>query len=209
VAILTLPVGLIIGFLVALAQQSEEKPLRLAAGVFTTIFRGLPELLTLFIIYYGIQILLQTALAYVGYTGRIEINAFAAGMIALSIVFSAYCSEVLLSAFRAIPKGQYEAGDALGFHRARTMRLIILPQLIRISLPNLGNLWMNLLKDTSYVSVIGLADIIRQTGLAVRATKEPFFFYLVACSLYLTLAVISSAGLFYLDRWAKRAEFRR
>jgi polar amino acid transport system permease protein len=89
------------------------------------------------------------------------------------------------------------------------MRLIILPQLIRISLPNLGNLWMNLLKDTSYVSVIGLADIIRQTGLAVRATKEPFFFYLVACALYLTLAVISSAGLFYLDRWAKRAEFRR
>ncbi|MBB4569762.1 ABC transporter permease [Rhizobium leucaenae] len=209
VAVLTLPLGLIIGFLVALAQQSEEKSLRLAAGVFTTIFRGLPELLTLFIIYYGIQILLQTALAYVGYTGQVEINAFAAGMVALSIVFSAYCSEVLLSAFRAIPKGQYEAGDALGFHRARTMRLIILPQLIRISLPNLGNLWMNLLKDTSYVSVIGLADIIRQTGLAVRATKEPFFFYLVACGLYLALAIISSAGLLYLDRWAKRAEFRR
>ncbi|AYG59376.1 ABC transporter permease [Rhizobium jaguaris] len=209
IAVLTLPVGLVIGFLVALAQQSEENSLRLAAGVFTTIFRGLPELLTLFIIYYGIQILLQTALAYVGYTGQVEINAFVAGMVALSIVFSAYCSEVLLSAFRAIPKGQYEAGDALGFHRARTMRLIILPQLIRISLPNLGNLWMNLLKDTSYVSVIGLADIIRQTGLAVRATKDPFRFYLVACALYLVLAIISSAGLSYLDRWAKRAEFRR
>ncbi|NTF42244.1 ABC transporter permease [Rhizobium sp. AC27/96] len=209
VAILTLPFGLVIGFCVALAQQSEEKSLRLAAGVFTTIFRGLPELLTLFIIYYGAQIVLQLALAHVGYDGPVEINAFAAGMVALAIVFSAYCSEVLLSAFRAIPKGQYEAGDALGFHRARTMRLIILPQLIRISLPNLGNLWMNLLKDTSYVSVIGLADIIRQTGLAVRSTKEPFLFYSIACLLYLVLAIISSAGLSYLDRWAKRAEFRR
>lgn len=209
VAILTLPFGVVIGFCVALAQQSEEKSLRLAAGVFTTIFRGLPELLTLFIIYYGTQILLQLALARIGYDGPVEINAFAAGMVALAIVFSAYCSEVLLSAFRAIPKGQYEAGDALGFHRARTMRLIILPQLIRISLPNLGNLWMNLLKDTSYVSVIGLADIIRQTGLAVRSTKEPFFFYSIACLLYLVLAIISSAGLSYLDRWAKRAEFRR
>lgn len=208
-SLLTLPLGLIIGFLVALAQQSEERSLRLAAGVFTTIFRGLPELLTLFIIYYGAPILLQTVLAQMGYDGRLEINPFIAGMIALSIVFSAYCSEVLLSAFRAIPKGQYEAGDALGFHRVRTMRLIILPQLIRISLPSLGNLWMNLLKDTSYVSIIGLADIIRQTGLAVRSTKEPFFFYSIACLLYLTLAIISSGGLSYLDRWAKRAEFRR
>ncbi len=209
VSVLTLPLGVIIGFFVALAQQSEERPLRLAAGVFTTIFRGLPELLTLFIIYYGMQILLQSLLAKFGYNGPVEINAFAAGMVALAIVFSAYCSEVLLSAFKAIPKGQYEAGDALGFHRARTMRLIIVPQLVRISLPNLGNLWMNLLKDTSYVSIIGLADIIRQTGIAVRATKAPFTFYSIACLFYLTLAVISSVGLFYLDRWAKRAEVHR
>lgn len=209
IAVLTLPLGLIIGFIVALAQQSQEKSLRLAAGVFTTIFRGLPELLTLFIIYYGMQILIQSALSSMGYDGQVEINAFIAGMIALSIVFSAYCSEVLLSAFKAIPQGQYDAGDALGFHRAGTMRLIVLPQLIRIALPNLGNLWMNLLKDTSYVSIIGLTDIIRQTGIAVRATKAPFFFYSIACLLYLTLAVLSSIGLFYLDRWARRAEVRR
>ncbi|MGO4436101.1 ABC transporter permease [Rhizobium sp. RAF56] len=209
VALATLPVGLSIGFLVALAQQSEERSLRTAAGIFTTIFRGLPELLTLFIVYYGMQILIQAVLASFGYDGRVEINAFVAGMIALAVVFSAYCSEVLLSAFKAIPKGQYEAGDSLGFHRGRTMSLIIVPQLIRIALPGLGNLWMSLLKDTSYVSIIGLSDILRQTGIAVRYTKQPFFFYLIACLLYLLLAVISSVGLGYIDRWTKRGEVRR
>lgn len=210
VAIVTLPIGLVIGFLVALGQQSEEKPLRLAAGIYTTIFRGLPELLTLFIIYYGMQMLIQSLLELAGYVGPpIEINAFLAGVIALSVVFSAYCSEVLLSAFRAIPKGQYEAGDSLGLHRGRTLQLIILPQLVRIALPGLTNLWMVLLKDTSYVSIISLADILRQTSVAVRVTKEPFFFYGIACCLYLVLAILSSFLLVRIDRWAKRSEVRR
>ena len=208
-ALATLPVGLIIGFLIALAAQSEERLLRLAAGIYTTIFRGLPELLTLFIVYYGAQILLQTVLSTFGYDGRVEINAFVSGVIALSVVFSSYCSEVLLSAFRAIPKGQYEAGDALGLHRGRTMVLIILPQLVRIALPGLVNLWMILLKDTSYVSIIGLADVLRQTGVAVKVTKEAFLFYTLACGIYLGLAIISSFGLRYIERWAKRSEISR
>jgi polar amino acid transport system permease protein len=208
-ALATLPVGLIIGFLIALAAQSEERLLRLAAGIYTTIFRGLPELLTLFIVYYGAQILLQTVLSTFGYDGRVEINAFVAGMVALAVVFSSYSSEVLLSAFRAIPRGQYEAGDALGLRRWRTMFLIVLPQLIRIALPGLTNLWLILLKDTSYVSVIGLADIIRQTGIAARVSREAFFFYTVACLLYLVLAMISSFGLGFIERWAKRSGVSR
>lgn len=208
-ALATLPVGLVIGFLIALAAQSEEKLLRLAAGIYTTIFRGLPELLTLFIVYYGLQILIQAVLASFGYAGRVEINAFFAGMAALAVVFSSYSSEVLLSAFRAIPRGQYEAGDALGLHRSRTMLLVILPQLIRIALPGLTNLWLILLKDTSYVSVIGLADILRQTGIAARVSKEAFFFYGIACLLYLILAMVSSVGLGFIERWAKRSEGRR
>jgi polar amino acid transport system permease protein len=209
VALCSLPIGLVIGFVVALGQQSQDRLLRLAAGIYTTIFRGMPELLTLFIIYYGAQILIQSVLASLGYDERIEINAFVAGMIALSVVFSAYCSEVLLSAFRAIPHGQYEAGDALGLRRWRTMILIVLPQLVRIALPGLSNLWMILLKDTSYVSIIGLADILRQTGVAVRVTKEAFFFYGLACVLYLVLAIISSFGLGFIERWSKRSEARR
>lgn len=208
-AIATLPVGLIIGFFVALARQSREQSLRLAASIYTTIFRGLPELLTLFIVYYGLQILVQQFLATVGYEGPVEINAFVAGMIALGVVFSAYCSEVLLSAFKAIPQGQYEAGDALGFHRGATMCLIILPQLIRIALPGLGNLWMALLKDTALVSVIGLPDILRQTGIAARVTKEAFQFFGIACILFLILAMISSVAFSALERRTKRAEMGR
>jgi polar amino acid transport system permease protein len=208
-ALATLPVGLLIGFLIALAAQSQEKTLRLAAGIYTTIFRGLPELLTLFIVYYGAQMLIQSAAASLGYDGRIEINAFLAGLIALAVVFSSYASEVLLSAFRAIPRGQYEAGDALGLRRGKTMLLVILPQLVRIALPGLTNLWLILLKDTSYVSVIGLADIVRQTGIAARVSKEAFFFYFIACLLYLALAMISSFGLGFIERWAKRSEASR
>ncbi|MCB5200920.1 ABC transporter permease [Neorhizobium sp. T786] len=208
-AVATLPIGLLLGFLIALAAQSQDRMLRAAVGIYTTIFRGLPELLTLFIVYYGMQLLIQSVLSAFGINERIEINAFLAGMIALAVVFSSYSSEVLLSAFRAIPRGQYEAGDALGLHRSRTMILIVLPQLVRIALPGLGNLWMILLKDTSYVSIIGLADIIRQTGIAARVSKEAFFFYFLACMLYLALAVISSFGLSFIERWSRRGEGRR
>jgi polar amino acid transport system permease protein len=208
-ALATLPVGLIIGFLIALAAQSSEKSLRLAAGIYTTIFRGLPELLTLFIVYYGMQALLQTVAGSLGFSGPIEINAFVAGMIALAVVFSSYSSEVLLSAFKAIPKGQYEAGDSLGLRRSRTMLLIVLPQLIRVALPGMTNLWMILLKDTSYVSIIGLTDILRQTGVAARVSKEAFFFYGLACLLFLVLAMLSSIGLGYIDRWSRKSEAKR
>jgi polar amino acid transport system permease protein len=208
-ALSTLPVGLAFGFMIALAMQSREKSLRTATGIYTTIFRGLPELLTLFIIYYGFQILLQSVLTWLGIDRQVEINAFFAGMLALSVVFSSYASEVLLSAFRAIPNGQYEAGSAIGLSRTKTMWLIILPQLIRIALPGLSNLWLVLLKDTALVSVIGLADILRQTGVAARVTKEAFLFYGLACLIYLALASMSSIGLSAIARWANRSGVSR
>ena len=208
-AVATLPFGLALGFFVALGKQTNDKYARLAANIYTTIFRGLPELLTLFIIYYGIQILLQTLLSAIGYDGRIEISAFGAGALALGVVFSAYCSEVLQSAFQAIPRGQYEAGAALGLRPGKTMLFIILPQLIRIALPGLGNLWMSLLKDTALVSVIGLNDIIRQTGVATKVTKQAFFFYGTACLLFLLLAIISSLIFSRIEQWAKRSGVSR
>src|SRR5690606_11964648 len=156
------------------------------------IFRGLPELLTLFLVYYGAQIAIQQLFALVGRTGGIEINAFVAGMVALGFVFAAYASEVFVSAFRAIPRGQYEGADALGLGRWRTMRHVVLPQLIRVALPGLSNLWLILLKETSLVSVIGLADIVRQTSIAARVSREAFLFYAFACLIYLALAMLSS-----------------
>lgn len=207
-ALASLPFGLIIGFAIALAKNSTEPSLKLAANIYTTIFRGLPELLTLFMVYYGVQIAVREALKLLGSDIFIEVNSFVAGMVALSLVFSSYASEAFLSAFRGIQKGQYEGGFALGLSRFQTLSLIIVPQLIRLALPALGNLWLILLKETALVSVIGLEDTLRMTSIAARVTKEPFLFFGIACLIYLVLAMISSAGLVRVERWSKRGEVR-
>ncbi|CTQ62593.1 polar amino acid transport system permease protein [Labrenzia sp. EL_208] len=208
-AIATLPFGLVLGFLIALAKNSSEPSLKLAANIYTTIFRGLPELLTLFLVYFGVQIGIQQGLKLMGFDAFIEVNSFVAGMVALSLVFSSYASEAFLSAFRGIPQGQYEGGNALGLSRYQTMTLVILPQLIRLALPALGNLWLILLKETSLVSVIGLPDLVREAGIAARVTKEPFLFFGIACLVYLLLAMISSTGLSRIERWTKKGEVAR
>ena len=196
----TLPIGLAIGFVVAVAKQSDEPSLRLAGNIYTTIFRGLPELVTLFLVYYGAQIGIQSALRTLWPDATVDVNSFISGMVALGVVFSAYVSEVFLSAFRAIPRGQYEGGYAIGLTHGQAMRLIVLPQLIRIALPGLANLWLILLKDTALVSAIGLNDILRWTGVAARVEREPFLFYSFAALLYLTLTIISSFGITKIER---------
>lgn len=204
----TLPLGLVLGFLVALAKNSQSRTAILAGNVFTTIFRGLPELLTIFIVYYGGQVLLQRVVSL--FTEQhVEVSGFFAGAFALGLVFSAFASEVFIGAFRGIGRGQYDAAQSLGLRRWPTLRLVILPQLIRFALPGLANLWLNLLKDTSLVSVIALSDLLRQTNIAVGATKQPFFFYAVACLLYLAMAIVSSFGILAIERWSDRGMGRR
>jgi polar amino acid transport system permease protein len=196
----TLPLGLLAGFFIALAKQSSEPSLRLAGNIYTTIFRGLPELLTLFLVYYGVQIGLQNLVRLIDPEASIEVNSFVSGMVALGVVLSSYASEVFLSAFRAIPKGQYEGGYSIGLSGGQTMRLVVLPQLIRIALPGLANLWLVLLLNTAIVSAIGLSDLLRQAGVAARVTREPFLFFSVAVLLYLALAIVSSLGIGAIER---------
>ena len=198
-AVATVPFGLVLGFFIALAKVSDRRWLNFIGETYTTVFRGLPELLTLFIIYYGGQVLLQRVVSLVAPDAQVEVNSFVAGMFALGMVFAAYASEAFVGAIRAIGKGQFEAGDALGMRRATTWFVVVLPQLIRLALPAIGNLWLVLLKDTSLVSVIALNDLLRMTNIAVGATKQPFFFYLVALLIYLALSIISSIGLSKLE----------
>lgn len=208
-ALATLPLGLLIGFLIAVAKQSQERSLRLAANIYTTIFRGLPELLTLFLVFYGAQIGIQQVVKFFSPGASVEVNSFVSGMIALGVVFSSYASEVFLSAFRAIPQGQYEGGYAIGLSKFQTMRLVVVPQLIRIALPGLANLWLILLKDTSLVSAIGLTDILRQAGVAARVSKQAFLFFGLATLIYLGLAIISSIGIGLIERRVGRQEMQR
>lgn len=202
-ALATLPFGLAVGLLVALARNSRRRPLVQLGNAFTTIFRGLPELLTLFIVYYGGQILLRRLVSLFSDT-PVEVSAFLAGLIALGLVFSAYASEVFLGAIRAVGRGQHEAAYALGFRWPAAMRLVVMPQVVRLALPGLANLWLVLLKDTSLVSVIALNDLLRMTSVAVGATKEPFLFYSVACLIYLAMSILSSLGIVGIERWSER-----
>ncbi|MER9350226.1 ABC transporter permease [Mesorhizobium sp. M7A.F.Ca.US.010.02.1.1] len=208
-ALATLPIGLTIGFFIALAKQSEEPSLRLAANIYTTVFRGLPELVTLFLFFFGMPILLQHLVRYFRPDTTIDVNSFVAGMIVLALIFSSYASEVFLSAFRAIPKGQYEGGYAIGLSNWLTMRKVIVPQLLRIAFPGLENCWLSLLKDTSLVSVVGLAETLRNASIAARVTKHAFLFFGVASLVFLALAVLSSFATSAILRSLGRQEAQR
>jgi len=203
-ALSCVPLGLPLGLGVAFAARSRRRWLRLCATAFSTVFRGLPELLTLLIIYYGCQIGAQKLLATLGYPADVKINAFVAAMIAFSLVFAAFSSEVWLSAFKAIPKGQFEAAKMLGLSKSTTFRNVLLPQLARVALPGLSNNWLALLKETSLVSTISLVDLMRQTSLAVSVTKEPMLFYTVACFGYLFFSALSGRLFHFLEQYFNR-----
>jgi polar amino acid transport system permease protein len=200
----TLPVGLALGLGVALAKDARSPALRAFGEAYTTIFRGIPELLTLLLIYYGTQIGLDSAAAATGLPLSFSIPPFAAGMIALGLVFGAYSSEVMLAALRGVEKGQIEAAASFGMSEAKVFRRVTLPQMARLALPGLGNNWLVLLKDTSLVSTIALGDLLRETTVAVDSTKQPFTFYAVACALYLVMTAASSLALAWAERRAGR-----
>lgn len=203
-ALACLPIGLPLGLGVALMARSRKRLPRAVATIFSTVFRGLPELLTLLIIYYGCQIAAQKILLAMGYEGEVMINTFLAAMIAFSLVFAAFSSEIWLGAFKTVAKGQYEASQALGLSKATTFRKVIFPQLVRIAMPGLSNNWLSLLKDTSLVSTISLVDLMRQTNLAVSVTKEPMFFYGVACLGYLLFSALSGRVFVYIEQYFSR-----
>lgn len=204
----TLPFGLVLGFLMALVKRSNSKVARVFSNVYTTVFRGVPELLTLFIIFYGGQIVLQNVVELFSSEITVDLNAFLAGMIALSLVFSSFASEVFLSAMNSVPTGQAEAARALGLGKIRTMQRVVFPQILRHALPGLSNLSLILQKETALVSIIALDELLRNTQIAVGVTKEPIFFFSIACGLYITLAFLSSFLIGNIESWVNRGSRR-
>jgi len=207
-AAVTLPVGMVLGFLSAFLSLSDSRVLRWLGWGYSTTMRGMPELLTLFIVYYGGGLLLNAGLNRIWPGASFEISPFFAGVIALGLVFGAYAGEVLRGAFQSLNPGQAEAGLAIGMTRQQIFWRIKLPQLWRFALPGLGNLWVNLLKDTSMVSVITLGELMRMSQVAVRTTKEPFFFFLVACAIYWVMCVLSEVILAKMETRANRGIIR-
>lgn len=208
-ALASLVIGLIIGLLGATAKLSHNRIARGIATTYTTVVRGVPELLLVLTIYFGGSQILMWIAGYFGYDDYIEVGPFAAGVAALAIAFGAYATEVFRMAILEIPKGQWESAQAIGMTRIQTFFRIILPQLWRFSLPGLGNLFQVLLKDTALVSVVGLNELMRQAAVGAANTKQPFDFYLAAAILYLGLTLIATFVTTYLERRSKPEMYKK
>lgn len=171
---------------------------------YTTFVRGIPELVVIYLIFFGGGQLMRTVMSMFGYEGVYNPSAFLAGVVSLSLVSGAYATEVMRGAFKALDRGQIEAAVAFGWSRAGTFRRIIFPQLFRIALPSLGNVWLITLKDTALVSVTGLIELMRAAGIATGSTGLPLYFYAAAMALYLALSAGSGSVFNRLERYSRR-----
>ncbi len=187
--------AMIIGFLFALIftplKLSKNKFLNFIANSYTTIIRGVPELLVIYLFFFGGTGAVMFVASIFGYNEYIEINAFITGAFAIGIISGAYSTEVFRGAIQSINKGQFEAANVLGLNKFGKFFKIILPQTLRLAIPNLSNVWQITLKDTSLISVTGLVEIMRQSYIAAGSTRDPLFFYSFAAVLYLLLTFVS------------------
>ncbi|WP_062226060.1 ABC transporter permease subunit [Aureimonas frigidaquae] len=182
------------GFLAALIMAPVAvfgpAPLQRIIAAYVGLIRGLPELLVIFLVFYGGTVFLTWLVG-----DYVEVNALTAGIVALSAVSAAYLTEILRGALNSVPDGQWEAALALGLHRPRAFRLVILPQLMARALPGLGNQWLVILKESALVSVVGLEELMRKSVVSAGATHEPLAFYLAAAALYVLITGLSTLAM--------------
>ena len=210
VALLSLAVACVFGLAGAVAKLSHSRLARGAAQVYTTLIRGLPELVLMLGVFYGGQYLLNALAESRGWE-VIDVPPFAAGVLTIGFIFGAYLTETFRGAIEAIPRGQAEAALAFGFTRAQVLRRIVLPQMVRHALPGFTNNWLVMVKATALVSLIGLDDMVHRANLAASATREPFTFYALVALLYLAITTVSIAVLSRLEKryslGVRRVEF--
>jgi octopine/nopaline transport system permease protein len=203
VAVCSYLLGIVIGVFLASLKLSRLAVLRYAADFYTTVVRGIPELLVIYLVFFGGGTLLRhVASGLFGYEGYIDLPLFVTGMLCIGFSAGAYSTEVIRGAVLAVPMGQIEAAKAIGMSTGKRFWRILVPQVARFALPGLGNVWQLTLKETSLISVIGLVEIMRSAAVASGSTKEPFTFYLLAGLLYLGLTSISNRGFLRAEAWA-------
>ena len=187
--------AIFIGFIFALIftplKLSKNKFFKLIGNSYTTVIRGVPELLVIYLFFFGGSGAVMYVASIFGYNEYIEINAFITGSFAIGIISGAYSTEVFRGAIQSIDKGQFEASQVLGLKRFHYFFRVIMPQMLRLAIPNLSNVWQITLKDTSLISVTGLVEIMRQSYIAAGSTRDPLFFYSCAAVLYLLLTYFS------------------
>jgi arginine/ornithine transport system permease protein len=186
----SLAIACVFGMIGAAAKLSSSRAARWTAEVYTTLIRGLPELVLMLLIFYGGQIAINRVADAQGW-GYIDIPPFLAGVLTVGFIFGAYLTETFRGAILAIPKGQSEAALAFGLSPGQVWRRIILPQMVRHAIPGFSNNWLIMIKASALVSIIGLDDMIHRAGLAAATTRAPFTFYMAVALIYLALTTIS------------------
>ncbi|MBG8562018.1 ABC transporter permease [Pseudomonas qingdaonensis] len=196
---ISLLVSVGLGLLGASAKLSALPLLRIPAQLYTTLIRGVPDLVLMLLIFYSLQTGL-TSLTDAMEWDYIEINPFAAGVITLGFIYGAYFTETFRGAILAVPRGQVEAATAYGLKRFQRFRFVVFPQMMRFALPGIGNNWMVMLKATALVSIIGLADLVKAAQDAGKSSYQLFYFLVVAAFIYLLITSASNVALRWLER---------
>ena len=191
VALAAFSFGFLISIVIVPLKLSNKKFLNYLGNTYTTIFRGVPELLVIYLLFFGGSSAVMFVAKIFGYKEFIEINAFLTGSVSIGLISGAYTTEVLRGAILSINVGQFEGAKSLGLRKTTYYTFVIAPQVLRLSIPNLSNVWQLTLKDTSLISVTGLVEIMRQSYIASGVTRNPLLFYCVAAFLYLILTTIS------------------
>jgi len=191
VAVCGFVIGGVIGALVAWAKLAERALLRFAADLYTTVLRSIPDLLVIYLFYFGGSLAVTQAVNFWGRDGFVGVPPFAAGAMAIGVVSGAYQAEVFRGAFRASSRGEIEAGKAVGMSGLLLFRRIIAPQVLRHALPGTGNVWQMVLKESALISVTGLVELLRQAQIAAGSTRKPFEFFLIAGAIFLAITWIS------------------
>ena len=204
VSLSAMGIGLFISIFGTLSKLSNKIYVRVLADVYTTIIRGIPELLVIYLLFFGGSNAVMSLAKLFGYYGYIELNAFVIGSIAVGAISGAYSTEVMRGAFLAIPKGQIDAAKSVGMNKFLIFTRILIPQVLRYALPGLGNVWQLTLKDTALIMVTGLVEIMRQAHVAAGSTYSPFTFYITAALLYLILTTASNRVFNSAENWANK-----
>jgi histidine transport system permease protein len=198
-SLMSLLLSIVLGLLGASAKLSKSAILRVPAQVYTTLIRGVPDLVLMLLIFYSLQTWLSSLTDAMEWD-YIEIDPFSAGVITLGFIYGAYFTETFRGAILAVPRGQVEAGTAYGLSRSQRFRYVVFPQMMRFALPGIGNNWQVVLKATALVSIIGLADLVKAAQDAGKSTYQLFYFLVLAALIYLVITSASNVAL----RWAER-----
>jgi arginine/ornithine transport system permease protein len=200
VSLAALVFAVLLGLVGAAAKLSGRPVLVALATLYTTLVRGVPELVLMLLIFYGGTIGLNNLLETLGSKATVDINPFLAGVLTIGFIYGAYMTETFRGAILSIPKGQMEAAWAFGMGRLRTFLRITAPQMVRYALPGFTNNWLVLIKATALISLIGLQEMTYLAKQASSATREPFTFFLFAAGLFLVYTSVSLWALRKLER---------